>query len=80
MPTHALVWFKRDLRTTDHAPLVAAAGCDAALALFVIEPEWLGSPEFDGQHLDFGLACIASLREALAARGLPLLVLQHRWR
>jgi len=74
MPTHALVWFKRDLRITDHAPLVAAAGCDAALALFVIEPEWLGSPEFDGQHLDFGLACLASLREALAARGLPLLV------
>jgi len=74
MSSRSVVWFKRDLRTQDHAPLVAAAGCDAAIALFVIEPEWLGSPEFDGQHLDFGLACLASLRETLAARGLPLLV------
>jgi deoxyribodipyrimidine photo-lyase len=74
MPAHAIVWFKRDLRLADHAPLAAAAACDAAAGLFVIEPEWLASAEFDAQHLEFTLACLAPLRNALAARGLPLLV------
>jgi hypothetical protein len=36
--SRALVWFKRDLRLADHAPLVEAARCEAALALFIIEP------------------------------------------
>lgn len=69
-----LVWFKRDLRLRDHAPLAAAAAAERALAVFVIEPAWLQSPEFDGQHLDFTLAALAELRAALARRGLPLLV------
>ena len=68
-----LVWFKRDLRLRDHAPL-AAAGQGPAAALFVIEPAWLQSPECDAQHVAFTLACLAELRAALAARGLPLLV------
>ncbi len=74
--TRALVWFKRDLRVHDHAPLVAAPAQAhaAALALFVIEPAWLQSPECDAIHGDFALACRAELREALARRGLPLLV------
>ena len=73
MPT-ALVWLKRDLRCRDHAPLAAAQGCDGAAALFIIEPAWLASAEFDASHLDFTLQCLAELRSALAARGLPLLV------
>ena len=70
----ALVWLKRDLRLRDHAPLAVAQGFDANAALYVIEPEWLASPEFDASHLDFALRCLAGLREALAARGLPLRV------
>jgi deoxyribodipyrimidine photo-lyase len=70
----ALVWFKRDLRVHDHAPLVAARMHTDALALFVIEPEWLQSPECDSSHVDFALTCLAELRAALASRGLPLLV------
>ncbi len=70
-----LVWLKRDLRVADHAPLAAAAAGGApALALFIVEPEWLASPEFDLQHAAFALAGLAPLRAALAARGLPLLV------
>jgi len=72
--TRALVWFKRDLRVHDHAPLVAALSHTDALGLFVIEPEWRQSPECDGSHVDFALACLSELRSALAARGLPLLV------
>ncbi len=73
----SLVWFKRDLRLRDHAPLAAVsaqAGCSAAAGLFVIEPAWLASAEFSPQHLAHTLACLASLRTDLAARGLPLLV------
>jgi deoxyribodipyrimidine photo-lyase len=70
----ALVWFKRDLRLRDHAPLAAAVGHGAAAALFVIEPAWLHSPECDAQHVAFTLACLADLRVALAERGLPLRV------
>ena len=74
MPTRALVWFKRDLRRVDHAPLQAASLCDAAAGIFVIEPEWLASPEFDAQHLDFTLQSLSELRVTLAALGLPLWV------
>jgi len=74
MSTLALVWFKRDLRASDHAPLAAAARCDAALALYVVEPEWIASPECDPQHVRFAADAVAALRGALAARGLPLLV------
>ncbi len=70
----ALVWLKRDLRLLDHAPLQAAQGARVAAALYVIEPDWLASPEFDGSHLHFTLQCLAELRAELAARGLPLLV------
>jgi deoxyribodipyrimidine photo-lyase len=70
----ALVWFKRDLRIHDHAALVAAQAHPDALAVFVIEPEWLQSPECDASHVDFALACLAELRAALAQRGMPLLV------
>jgi deoxyribodipyrimidine photo-lyase len=72
--TRALVWFKRDLRIHDHAALVAAQLHSDALALFVIEPEWLHSPECDAIHVDFALGCLTELRAALALRGLPLLV------
>jgi deoxyribodipyrimidine photo-lyase len=74
MTTQALVWLKRDLRAQDHAPLQAAAACDAALALYVIEPEWLASAECDAQHVAFALQSVAELRERLAKRGLALLV------
>ena len=74
MSTAALVWFKRDLRTHDHAALAAAAGCDQACALYILEPEWLASGECDAQHVVFATAAVESLRTSLAALGLPLLV------
>jgi deoxyribodipyrimidine photo-lyase len=70
----ALVWLKRDLRCADHAPLGAAATARSALAVFVIEPAWLTSPEFDPQHLAFALDALERLRVDLHERGLPLRV------
>ena len=72
--SRAVVWFKRDLRTHDHAPLVAALAHADALGVFVVEPPWLESPECDSQHVDFVLRSLAELRAELAAGGLPLVV------
>jgi deoxyribodipyrimidine photo-lyase len=70
----ALVWFKRDLRLNDHAPLLQAHRFDAALALTLIEPAWLASPECSSQHVAFFLDSAARLREGLAFRQLPLML------
>ena len=72
--TTALVWFKRDLRVADHAPLIAAAQCEAALAVFIVEPAWLTSAECHPRHVAWLMKCLVPLRDALAARGLALLV------
>jgi len=72
--TRALVWFKRDFRTHDHTPLMAAQRYSDALGLFIIEPEWLQSPDCDASHVDFALGCLAELRAALMQRDMPLLV------
>jgi len=70
----ALVWFKRDLRVRDHAPLAEAARFGQALGLVVIEPAWLQSPECDPRHVGFLLDGVAALQRDLAARGLSLVV------
>ena len=72
--SRALVWFKRDLRQDDHAPLAAAQHFESAMGLYIIEPEWLQSPEFSSMHLQFALDSVTPLRQSLAERGLPLLV------
>ncbi len=70
----ALVWFKRDLRIRDHAPLSEAMHFEGALGLVVLEPQWLQSPECDPRHVDFLLGCVGPLRQDLARLGLPLIV------
>ena len=67
--TAALVWFKRDLRVRDHAPLREAMRFDRAAGLLVIEPQWLASPECDPRHVGFLLDSAAELQHGLAARG-----------
>jgi deoxyribodipyrimidine photo-lyase len=64
-----VVWFKRDLRAHDHAPLARAASRGEVLCLFVYEPELINSPEFDSSHLDFINDCLAGLDGSLRARG-----------
>ena len=72
----ALVWFKRDLRLRDHAPLAEAMRFEQALGLLVIEPAWLDSPEFDPRHYAHWRAAALDLQRRLANLGLPLLVCQ----
>ena len=49
-----LVWFKRDLRLTDHAPLLNAME-DAIPSLFIysFEPEWMNFPDSAPRHWRF---------------------------
>lgn len=65
-----VVWLKRDLRLTDHEPLHEARSDRQALAVFIVEPQWLASPECDPMHVAFALDCVAELRQ----KGLPVLV------
>jgi deoxyribodipyrimidine photo-lyase len=73
MPALQLVWYKRDLRIHDHAPLAAAVRAGPTVALYVYEPSIVQAPDFDAQHLTFIEASLAELERRLAARGIPLL-------
>ncbi|MGI8900339.1 MAG: cryptochrome/photolyase family protein [Nocardioides sp.] len=41
-PTHAVMWFRRDLRLTDNPALLEACACDGVLPLFVLDPALWG--------------------------------------
>jgi deoxyribodipyrimidine photo-lyase len=69
-----LVWFKRDLRAEDHAPLAAAAARGRVLPLYVAEPELWAQPTMSGRQWEFIAGSLADLRAALAALGAPLIV------
>lgn len=69
-----VVWFKRDLRLHDHAPLAEAARCGPVLPLYVIEPGLWAQPDASGRQWAFVRESLLALREALAARGAPLVV------
>jgi deoxyribodipyrimidine photo-lyase len=48
-----IVWFKRDLRLEDHAPLHAAAARGPVLPLYVIEPALWREPDVSSRHWQF---------------------------
>lgn len=69
-----IVWFKRDLRLTDHAPLAAAAANGPVICLYVVEPDFWRQPDASGRHYAFITECLASLKEALAGVGASLTI------
>lgn len=75
MPTKShvqIVWLKRDLRVTDHRPLVEAAARGVVLPLYIAEPSILLAPDADPIHWSFIRDSLESLREELAALGASL--------
>lgn len=68
----SVVWFKRDLRVTDHDPLRLAAERGRVLCVYVYEPELLKSAEWDASHSAFIDECLAELEDQLARRGVTL--------
>lgn len=69
-----VVWFKRDLRLSDHAPLAAAiAAGKPTLLLFFFEPSLWQHPTTDARHWRFQLQSL----EDMAARLEPLEIALH---
>ena len=62
-----VVWFKRDLRLLDHAPLALASRRGACVYLYVYEPEVFESAESDPSHLVFINQALGELERALGA-------------
>lgn len=69
-----LVWFKRDLRVEDHAPLCAAAARGQVVPVYVAEPILWAQPTMAGRHWAFIADSLHALRRDLAALGAPLVV------
>lgn len=65
-----LVWFKRDLRTEDHAPLKAA--CEdqlPALLIYFFEPGLVQSDDYADRHWRFVWESLQDLKSALKSEG-----------
>ena len=69
-----VVWFKRDLRVHDHAPLAAAVARGPVLCLYVVEPSVWRQPDVATQHLHFVQESLRDLERALHALGARLMV------
>lgn len=69
-----VVWFKRDMRVTDHRPLAEAAARGPVVPLLVLEPELWRQPDRSARQFDFFRSCAVALAEDLAALGQPLIV------
>ena len=72
LPT--VLWFKRDLRWHDHAPLSSSAlwaeqGNSSVLPLWVYEPTMWLQPDMSVQHLAFANECLAELSGWVAQSG-----------
>ncbi|WP_420023026.1 FAD-binding domain-containing protein [Cereibacter azotoformans] len=67
---NVLVWFRNDLRVTDHPALARADG--PALPLVIVDPAEWADPARSGRQWAFRAECLQDLREALAALGAPL--------
>ncbi len=75
-PLH-LVWFKRDLRIADHAPLAAAIACASidggkVLCVYAFEPRIVQAPDYAAQHFEFARECLIELKSSLRTCGADL--------
>jgi deoxyribodipyrimidine photo-lyase len=74
----SVVWFKRDLRLRDHAPLTAAlASGHSVLMVYLFEPELMDQPDWSLRHGQFVYQSIMDLNRQLAEYGTSVLVAQQ---
>lgn len=74
IPDLQVVWFKRDLRVSDHRPLWNAAQRGPVLPLFIAEPSIVGADDYSAAHWRFVRTSLSELRGRLAGLGQPLVV------
>ena len=73
--TVRIVWFKRDLRVNDHAPLLAASQSSMpVLPLYVVEPDYWQQPFASRRHWHFIHDCLCDLNVDLTELGQALIV------
>ena len=72
-----VVWFKRDLRLADHAPLAAAIERgEPMLLLYIVEPTLLRDPHYRGRHWHFIAQSLQAMNDELAMLGAQIQVLE----
>lgn len=69
-----IVWFKRDLRVSDHAPLAFAANSGSLLPLYIIEPELWKLPDSSRRHWHFIHDSLLDLQSDLIKMGSTLII------
>ncbi|MFN7019227.1 MAG: deoxyribodipyrimidine photo-lyase, partial [Fimbriimonadales bacterium] len=62
------MWFKRDLRVFDHAPLYEASQRGWVLPLYIVEPELWRQPDASNRQWRFVRECLQELDRALGER------------
>ena len=68
-----IVWFKKDLRSSDHAPLnEAALGEYPVLPIYVFEPDYWMQEDAAFRHWEFTKQSLEFLREDLSTLGQAL--------
>jgi deoxyribodipyrimidine photo-lyase len=72
--SYQVVWFKRDLRIHDHAPLLEASRRGPVLPLYIVEPDLIHAADYDPAHWTFTRSSLIELRANLARLGQPLIV------
>jgi deoxyribodipyrimidine photo-lyase len=72
-----VVWFKRDLRLSDHAALELASRLpQKCLLLYILEPALLSNSHYRGRHWQFIAQSLRDLQQVLSASGRELAVLE----
>ncbi len=73
-PPLNIVWLKKDLRLSDHAPFAAALQDQSApfIALHCFEPSVQNSPSWDARHWWFTYHSLVDMRPRLAENGIAL--------
>jgi len=69
-----LVWFKRDLRVSDHLPLSSASKCGVVLPLYIVEPDLWSQPDSSARQWDFCCDCLVELQANLTLLGQSLII------
>ncbi len=69
-----IVWFRRDLRISDHEPLYKAARRGLVIPVFIFDRALLLHPETGAGRVRFMLSCLKSLDEDLRSRGSSLIL------
>ena len=63
------MWFKRDLRLSDHAALVSAASAGPVLPLYVVEPEYWSLSDTSYRQWEFLRGAVVDLQSVIRTRG-----------